>query len=154
MTARPISRRALLGAALATAILPGAARAQAGDDPANQEPTDMRVRFTFDDQVMVAMLYDNPSARDFHSLLPLDLTIDSFAHNEKIAYLPRKLTEAGSGPFGNEQPYDLCYYVPWGNLAMFYAAYRHPGLIRLGRFESGYEALHRPGQFPLRIEAI
>jgi hypothetical protein len=41
-------------------------------------------------------------------LLPLNLTIDHYAKNEKIAYLARKLTEAESGPFGNEQPGDLC----------------------------------------------
>ena len=70
---------------------------------------------------MIATLYDNPSARDLMSLLPLDLTIDDYGNNEKIAYLPRKLTEEGSGPFGNEAPGDLCYFAPWGNLAMFYA---------------------------------
>lgn len=114
----------------------------------------MRVRFSFNDVTMSAVLYDNPSSRDFFSMLPLDLTISDFGQNEKIAYLPRKLTEDGSGIFGNEQPYDLCYYMPWGNLAMFYADYRHPGLIRLGRFDEGYEALHVKGEFSLRIEAI
>lgn len=114
----------------------------------------MKIKMTFNGRTMVAMLYDNPSARDFFSMLPLDLTIRNYAHNEKIAYLPRKLTEDGSGPFGNEQPYDLCYFVPWGNLAMFYDEYQHPGLIRLGRFDQGYEALHVPGEFPLRIERI
>ena len=109
---------------------------------------------TFDGRAMTATLHDNPSARDFFSMLPLDLTIDDYAHNEKIAYLPRKLTEKASGPFGNERPYDLCYFMPWGNLAMFHAGYRHPGLIRLGRFDDGYEALHVRGEFPLRIERI
>ena len=52
---------------------------------------------------LTATLYDNPSARDFASMLPLDLTIEDYANNEKIAYLPRKLTEEGSGPFGNER---------------------------------------------------
>ena len=81
--------------------------------------------------------------------------IDNYADNEKIAYLPRKLAEKGSGPFGNEQPYDLCYFKPWGNLAMFYADYRYSsGLIRLGRFDEGQDALHVPGQFPPRIERI
>ncbi|WP_192244662.1 cyclophilin-like fold protein [Mesorhizobium silamurunense] len=149
-----LSRRTLLGAALATAILPRAARSQQGRDPASQEPTGMRIRMFFNGRTMTATLYDNPSARDFFSMLPLHLTIDDYAHNEKIAYLPRKLTEEGSGPFGNERPYDLCYFVPWGNLAMFYADYRHPGLIRLGRFDEGEEALHTRGEFPLRIERI
>ncbi|MBU1307008.1 MAG: MFS transporter [Alphaproteobacteria bacterium] len=148
-----LKRRTLLAGAVAGLFLPLAARAQTMDH-ASQETSDVRVRFTFSDFTMTAVLYDNPSARDFHAMLPLDLTISDFAHNEKIAYLPRKLTEEGAGTFGNEQPYDLCYYRPWGNLAMFYAGYEHPGLIRLGRFEEGYEALHKRGEFPLKIEAI
>lgn len=149
-----VSRRTLLAAALATAALPRLAYSQQGSDPASQEPTDMRIRMTFDGQTMTATLYDNPAARDFFSMLPLDLKIEDFSSNEKIAYLPRKLTEEGSGPFSNERPYDLCYYMPWGNLAMFYADYKHPGLIRLGRFDEGHEALHVRGEFPLRIERI
>lgn len=149
-----LNRRAVLGAVLATAVLPCLARSQQGRDPAGQEPTDMRIRMTFDGRTMTATLYDNPSARDFFSMLPLDLTIEDYSSNEKIAHLPRKLTEEGNGPFGNERPYDLCYFMPWGNLAMFYADYRHPGLIRLGRFDEGYEALHVRGEFPLRVEAI
>ncbi|WP_434722077.1 cyclophilin-like fold protein [Mesorhizobium sp. RIZ17] len=151
---RPISRRTLLCAALATVVPVRAANSQQGRDPANQEPTDMRIRMTFDGRIMTATLYGNPSARDFFSMLPLHLTVSDYAHNEKIAYLPRKLTEEGSGPFGNEQPYDLCYFMPWGNLAMFYADYRHPGLIRLGRFDEGEQALHVRGEFPLHIERI
>ena len=149
-----LNRREFLCTALATAVLPRLAHSQQGRDPASQEPTDMRIKMTFEGRLMTATLYDNPSALDFFSMLPLNLTIEDFSSNEKIAYLPRKLTEEGSGPFGNERPYDLCYFVPWGNLAMFYADYKHPGLIRLGRFDEGYEALHVRGEFPLRIEAI
>ena len=149
-----LSRRALLGAAIAASVLPPLAYGQQGGDPVSQVPTNMRIRMTFDGRVMTATLYDNPSARDFYSMLPLELTIKDYGNNEKIAYLPRKLTEEGSGAFGNEQPYDLCYFMPWGNLAMFYADYRHPGLIRLGRFDGGHEALHVPGEFPLRIERL
>jgi hypothetical protein len=149
-----LNRRTLL-AALATAVLPRLAYSQQRRDPASQEPTDMRIGMTFDDRTMTATLYDNPSARDFFSMLPLDLTIDNYANNEKIAYLPRKLTEEASGPFGNERPYDLCYYAPWGNLALFYAGYHwSEGLIRLGHFDGGHEALHVRGEFPLRIEAL
>lgn len=145
-----LNRRSLLGAALMAALLPICAQAQSDD----QGPTDMKIRMTFGGHVMTATLYDNPSARDFYSMLPLDLTIEDYSTNEKIAYLPRKLTEEGSGPFDNEQPYDLCYYMPWGNLAMFHGAYKHAGLIRLGRFDAGYEALHAEGKHDLRIERI
>lgn len=116
----------------------------------------MKIRITFNDQAMTATLEDNASARDFASMLPLgDLTIDNYADNEKISYLPRKLTEDGSGPFENERPGDLCYYAPWGNLAMFYGPYRwSQGLIRLGRFDGSFDPLLVRGKFPLQIEII
>lgn len=149
-----MTRRRIVGGALAAAALPFAARGQQGRDPASQEPTDVRIRFTFKGMSMTATLYDNPSARDLASMLPLDLRIEDFGGNEKIVHLPRKLTVEGHGPFSDERPYDLCYYMPWGNIAMFYADYKHPGLVRLGRFDDGFEALHVPGEFPLRIERI
>lgn len=141
----------MLAATLSGLLLPGLAQAQT-TAPDNQEPTDMRVHFHFNAFELTATLYDNPSARDFVSMLPLALEITDFSSNEKIAYLPRTLSEEGAGPFGNEQPYDLCYYAPWGNLAMFYAPYKHPGLIRLGRFDTGTAALRVKGTFPLTID--
>lgn len=151
---RMFNRRVLIGTALAAAALSGHARGQ-GNDPASQEPTDMRVSLTFGDMTMSATLYDNPSARDFYSMLPLDLTIQDFSNNEKIVHLPRKLTEEGRGRFGNEQPGDLCYYRPWGNLALFYLPYTYgSSLIRLGRFDNGFKPLLTRGEFPVRIEQL
>lgn len=149
-----LTRRAVLGGALAASVLPYAANGQEGRDPASQEPANVGVRMTFKGLSMTATLYDNPTARDFASMLPLDLTIEDFSNNEKIVHLPRKLTEEGSGPFGNERPGDLCYFKPWGNLALFYADYRWEGLIRLGRFDDGFEPLLVRGEFPVRIERI
>lgn len=115
----------------------------------------MKIRIAFAGHDFTATLYDNPSACDFASMPPLDLTIDDYANNEKIAYLPRKLTEEGSGPFSNEAPGDLCYYAPWSNLAFFYAGYRYSsGLIRLGRLDGGVQPLLTRGEFPLRIERL
>lgn len=115
----------------------------------------MRLGFTFADQDFTATLEDNPSARDLFSMLPLDLTTTDYSTNEKIAYLPRKLAEEGSGSFENERPGDLCYYAPWGNLAMFYGPYRWSrGLIRLGRFDQGPAPLLVRGEHPLRVEAL
>lgn len=113
----------------------------------------MRIEFTFADQGFTATLEDNPSARDLLATLPLDLTIEDYAHNEKIVHLPRRLTEEGSGPFAGEAPGDLCYYAPWGNLALFYDSYRWSrGLIRLGRLDGGPGPLRTRGTHPVRIE--
>jgi hypothetical protein len=149
------SRRTVLGSMIATAVFPPLARGQQGNDPASQEPTKVKIRMMFNGQAMTATLYDNASARDFASMLPLDLDIEDYSTNEKITYLPRKLTQAGSGAFGNERPGDLCYFAPWGNLALFHSFYRYSsGLIRLGRFDDGIEPLLMRGEFPLRIESI
>jgi hypothetical protein len=115
----------------------------------------MRIHIEFNGQSMTATLHDNPSTHDFASMLPLDLTIDDYSTNEKIAYLPRKLTEQGSGPFENERPGDLCYYAPWGNLAFFYEGYHcSSGLIRLGRIDGDFAPLLRRGKFDLHIERL
>lgn len=148
------SRRSILGAMVTTVVFPPLAQGQQGNDPASQVPTKMKIRMTFNGRTMTATLYDNPTARDFASMLPLDLTIDDYSTNEKISYLSGKLTEAGSGPFDNERPGDLCYFAPWGNLALFHSGYRYSaGLIRLGRFD-GIEPLLVRGEFPLRIESV
>ncbi|MPY74578.1 MAG: MFS transporter [Alphaproteobacteria bacterium] len=115
----------------------------------------MKIRIEFNGASMTATLYDNPLARDFASMLPLDFTIDDYSTNEKIAYLPRKLTEEGSGPFDNEAPGDLAYYAPWGNLAFFYGSYRYSsGLIRLGRIDGDIAPLLMRGKFDLHIEHL
>lgn len=151
-----LTRRAVLGAALVCAAIPRLASAQTAEGPiVGQEKTIMKIRIAFNGQDFTATLHDNPTARDLASMLPLDLIIDDYANNEKIAYLPRKLTEEGSAPFTNEAPGDLCYYAPWGNLALFYAGYRYSsGLIRLGRLNGGVEPLLTRGKFPLRIERL
>ncbi|MBB3394151.1 hypothetical protein FHX09_005908 [Rhizobium sp. BK538] len=63
----PMTRRRIIGGALAASALPVAARGQQGRD-ASQEPTEVRI--TFNDLSMTATLYDNPSARDLFSDAP------------------------------------------------------------------------------------
>jgi hypothetical protein len=150
------SRRVALGAIVASALMTQLAFGQTPRDAApNQDETSMRIRIEFNGASMTATLYDNPSARDLASMLPLDLTIDDYSTNEKIAYLPRKLTEEGGGPFGNEAPGDLAYYAPWGNLVFFYGSYRYSsGLIRLGRIDGDIAPLLVRGKFDLHIELL
>ncbi|MBA3038741.1 MAG: MFS transporter [Mesorhizobium sp.] len=115
----------------------------------------MRLKLTFADQDFSATLEDNAAARELFAMLPQDLTIDDYSTNEKIAYLPRKLSDDGSARFENEAVGDLCYYAPWGNLAMFHGPYRWSrGLVRIGRLDQGAKPLLVRGEFPLRIEAL
>lgn len=149
-------RRVALGAMVASALMTQLAFGQTPQHAApNQDETSMKVRIEFNGASMTATLYDNPSARDFAFMLPLDLTIDDYSTNEKIAYLPRKLTGEGRGPFGNEAPGDLAYFAPWGNLVFFYGSYRYSsGLIRLGRIDGDIAPLLVRGKFDLHIELL
>lgn len=149
-----LSRRTLLVSAAAGLAVRSSAHAQT-DAGSNGEGSAMRLRFIFADQNFTATLEGNPSARDLFTMLPLDLKITDYSTNEKVAYLPRKLTEEGSGPFGNEAVGDLCYYAPWGNLALFHGSYRWSrGLIRLGRLDKGAKPLLVRGEYPLHVEIL
>ena len=115
----------------------------------------MKIQVAFEGRAFTATLDDNPSVRDFLSLLPVDLTSEDYGDNEKIAYLPKRLSEDGSGRFSNEAVGDLCYYAPWGNLVFFHGNYRYSrGLIRLGRLDGGFEPFRANGTFPIRIEFL
>ena len=146
-----VTRRALLGAAIAGPLLLSLNFTSA----LAQDASLMQVHISFKDQRFTATLFDNASARELAAMLPLDLTISDFGGNEKIAYLPNKLTQLARGPFPNAAPGDLCYYVPWGNLAFFHGGYDSTrDLVRLGRLDGDIAPLLVPGEFPLRIVRV
>ena len=113
----------------------------------------MKIRLTINGKPTTATLSDNPTTRDFLSLLPMTLVLEDFASVEKTAYLPRKLTTQGAPAGYDPAPGDMAYYAPWGSLANYYrdAAYAS-GLVRLGRFDAGVAALSVPGSLELTIE--
>lgn len=142
-----LTRRALLAMAAISPLMPGDGQAR--------ETALMKIKFAFSDQAFTATLFDNPSAVDFAAMLPLEIEVSDFSTNEKIAYLPRKLVPAARGPFPNPAPGDLCYYIPWGNLALFHGDYVSTGdLIRLGRLDGEIEPLLTRGTYPMRITRI
>jgi hypothetical protein len=114
----------------------------------------MKIRLTIDGKAITATLLDNATARDLLSLLPLTLMLEDYAATEKISYLPRKLSTAGAPAGVDPEPGDIAYYAPWGNLAIFYrdAGYAK-GLVKLGRLDSGIEALSVRGALKATIES-
>jgi hypothetical protein len=152
-TPRPLTRRALLGALLVSAA-PNIVDAQAASSIGAKRGY-MKIRVIFQDHEITATLDDSPTVRDFASMLPLSLTFEDYSTNEKIAYLPRKLTEKDSGTFSNEASGDVAYFAPWGNIIFYHGSYSYwPGLIRLGRVDGNTDPLLAKGSFPLRIEHV
>jgi hypothetical protein len=134
------------GTAKATAPAP------AGPTSAEQAST-MKLRLKTGDKVITATLMDNATSRDFVSLLPMSVTLDDYAATEKISYLQRKLSSEGAPAGSTPSTGDIAYYAPWGNIALFYKDFRYSsGLIKLGKIDSGVEALNVPGSIAVMIE--
>jgi hypothetical protein len=115
----------------------------------------MKIQMDVEGTVITATLDGNETAKDFVSLLPLKLTLQDYASTEKISGLPRKLSTDGAPSGTKPSSGDIAYYSPWGNLALFHksAAYAN-GLVRLGKFDSGVDALRHPGSRRVTIELV
>jgi hypothetical protein len=164
--ARLIERRLLtllVAISLAMAVSYAACGAEKGTAkataPAPTVPTSteqastMKLRLKTGDKVITATLMDNPTSRDFVSLLPLSVTLEDYAATEKICNLPRKLSTEGAPAGSTPSIGDIAYYAPWGNIALFYRDFGYSsGLIKLGKIDSAVEVLNTPGSLPVTIE--
>ena len=141
---------------LATALIgPALPISAAEPSPSQTEARTMKIRLTINGQSTTATLDDNATARDFLSLLPLTLTLEDYASTEKIAYPPRKLSTQGAPAGIDPEIGDITYYAPWGNLALYFRDFGYStGLVRLGRFDGGVDALNVRGSLNVTIEAI
>lgn len=107
----------------------------------------MKLQLRLGDQTLDILMDDNPTARDFTTLLPLTLDLDDYAATEKIAYLPRRLSTTEAPRGYTPAAGDLAYYAPWGNLAIFHKDFGYSaGLVRLGRIERGFDRLATEGR--------
>lgn len=115
----------------------------------------MKIRMTVGPATLEATLHDNPTARDFFSMLPLTVPLEDYAATEKIGYLPRKLSTAGAPKASKPSVGDIGYYAPWGNLALYHRDFDDsPGLVLLGRIDAGIDVLKMPGKRSATIEAV
>ena len=149
---------ALLIGGVAFAALAAERAADANQRPlatAGKEANVMKIRLHINGRITTATLDDTPSTRDFIALLPLSMKLEDHNATEKIAYLPSKLSTQGAPAGITPRVGDLAYYAPWGNVALFYRDFGYsPGLIRLGRFDSGVEAIDVGGSLNVTIEAV
>src|SRR5438445_6108907 len=113
------------------------------------QPNTMKIRLTLDNgKVITATLVDSETTRDFLSLLPLTLTMNDLFGREKFGHLPRAISEGGKRTRTYEVG-DVIYWSPGPDVAVYY---RHdgqsipsPGIIVIGKIDSGVEALALPG---------
>ncbi len=146
--------RGMLTRAMALLLVATSAIA-ATDEVSHSRRETMNIRMTMAGQIITASLEESDSARDFFAMLPLTLQFEDYAETEKIAYLPGKLTTQGAPKGIDPNVGDICYYAPWGNLAIYYRDFGYSsGLIRLGRITSGLDTLTAQPSGTLTIEAV
>ena len=119
------------------------------------KPPNMKIRLKVEDKVITATLNDSKTARDFVSLLPLTLTMNDLFRREKFAHLPRAISEEGK----RSQPYEVgqvVYWSPGPDVAIFYRndgeKIPNPGIIVIGKIDSGVAALDVAGSVKVTIE--
>ena len=150
-----------LGVALAMALnhaiccADGITSSSAQSDVAIQQVDMMNIRLTVNGKAMAATLIDSGTTHDFISLLPLTLTMNDLFEREKFAHLPRAISTEGKRTHAYEVG-DIAYWAPGPDVAVFY---RHdgqkipaPGVIVIGKIDSGMEDLDVPGSVRVTFE--
>jgi len=113
----------------------------------------MRLQITIGNKLATAILYDNPTAKDFASLLPLSLNLEDYNSTEKISNLSKKLSTQNAPAGFDPSTGDITYYAPWGNIAIFYKDFSYSsGLISLGKITDGIDAFKVTGPVSIKIE--
>lgn len=96
----------LIAACAAEPSRPGTAPASKPTTPRAAHVTKgaetMRIRLTVGGQMATAILEDNPTARDFASLLPVTVRMHDLFGREKPGPLPRALANGGSAEYSYE----------------------------------------------------
>lgn len=119
----------------------------------------MKIRLTIGHAVATATLDNNPTARDFASLLPVTLTLHDLFGQEKTGPLPRTLNEGGKHQFSYEVG-QVGYWPPKHDLPIYYAdngqrTIPSPGIIVIGKIDTGLNAISSASDnFQMTIERI
>lgn len=115
----------------------------------------MKINIRIASKVVTATLVDNETARDFISLLPLNLSMDDLFGREKFGHLPKALSEKGPRTHTYKVG-DIAYWSPARDFAIYYRqdgeSIPSPGIIRIGEIDAGTEAFNVPGSVKVTIE--
>ena len=114
-----------------------------------------RIKIIVGEEEMMATLYDHDAARDFIEMLPMTMELKDYASTEKIYGLSEKLSTKGSPSGSAARAGDIAYYVPWGNLVLFYKDFGYSnGLIILGRIEWNIDVIKISGSVNAQFELM
>lgn len=123
-------------------------KVQNNDTLIKDNKEDNMIKLIFDGGEVTIKLDDNSAAKDLVSRLPLTIKFDDFNNTEKISYLDSALDISDTPDECKPEAGDFAYYIPWGNLSLFYKEFRQsPQLAPLGTVQSGMEYLDKLDQY-------
>src|SRR5437667_5518922 len=155
-TTRTLLLRALV---LAMSLVPGQSRACNVSSPNPQRASsershNMKININIGGKTLTASLADNATARDFVSVLPLNVSMNDLFGREKYGDLPKALSENGPGKNRYEVG-DIAYWSPDHQFAVYYhqdgESIPSPGVIPIAKIDAGAEAFNVPGSVKVTI---
>ena len=106
-----------------------------------KEGPNMRISVSDGPHTIIFELNDSPSAKSLYGMLPLDIEVENYGHNEKIFY-PEQTIDTADGIEGGGEAGGLALFSPWGNVVMYYDSFgSYPGLYILGQAVEGTEQI-------------
>jgi hypothetical protein len=145
---------------LAMSLVPGQSKARGASTPNpergfSQRSHNMKINIRIGGKILTASLADNPTARDFVSVLPLNVSMNDLFGREKYGDLPKALSQ--QGPRTNRYEVgDIAYWSPDHQFAVYYhqdgEAIPSPGIIPIAKIDAGIEAFNVRGAVKVTIE--
>ncbi len=121
---------------------------------ASERTTNMKIRISIADKVVIATVADNATARDFVSVLPLSVSMKDLFGREKYGDLPKALSENGTRKNTYEVG-EIVYWSPDHQFAVYYhqdgESIPSPGVIPIAKIDAGAEAFNVPGSVKVTI---
>ena len=115
----------------------------------------MKININIGGKILTASLVDNATARDFLSVLPLNVTMKDLFGREKYGNLPKALSESGSRK-NHYEVGDIAYWSPNHQFAIYYHqdgdSIPWPGIIPIAKMDGGTEAFKVSGSLKVAIE--
>jgi hypothetical protein len=158
-----VVKRRLVGSALILAMSLIATGTSEAETPSSSKteraPSEishyMKINIRISGKTLTATLADNPTARDFVSLLPLKVSMNDLFGREKYGDLPRAISETGLRTHRYHIG-DIAYWSPAHQLAVYYRQDNQtiplPGAIPVAKIDSGIKAFQVPGSVKVTIE--
>lgn len=128
-----------------------------GDNTMTKHGDNMEIRLRIGNRPLTGTLIDSKTAQDFVSLLPITLTMNDLFGREKFAHLPQVISTEGKRTHTYEVG-DIAYWSPGSDVAIYYQhdgeKIPNPGIIVIGKLDSGVDAFNVPGSAEVKIEVM